>query len=48
MPSDVPNERLHDIITNIDRARAHLKGMTPGSELDDSSPSFGSRPRVEW
>ncbi|MDO8500258.1 MAG: hypothetical protein Q7S20_00260 [Gemmatimonadaceae bacterium] len=37
MPSDVPNERLHDIITNIDRARAHLKGMTPGSELDDKT-----------
>ena len=26
MPSDVPHERLQDIITNIDRVRAHLEG----------------------
>ena len=37
MPSDVPNERLHDIITNIDRVRAHLTGMAPGAELDDKT-----------
>jgi len=37
MPSDVPNERLQDIITNIDRVRAHLKGMTPDAGLDDKT-----------
>ena len=37
MPSDVPKERLRDIIHNIDRVRAHLKGMTPGWELDDKT-----------
>lgn len=37
MPSNFPNERLHDVTANIDRARAHLKGMTPGSELDDKT-----------
>ena len=34
MPSDVPIERLTDIITNIDRVRAHLKGVTLGTEFD--------------
>lgn len=37
MPSDIPQERLQDIIHNIDRVRAHLKGVTPGSELDDKT-----------
>src|SRR5450759_287742 len=37
MPSDVPNERLQDIITNIDRVRAHLKGMTSDAGLDDKT-----------
>ena len=37
MPSDVPRERLRDIIHNIDRVRAHLKGVTPGAELDDKT-----------
>ena len=37
MPSDVPNERLQDIILNIDRVRAHLKGLTPDAELDDKT-----------
>jgi uncharacterized protein with HEPN domain len=37
MPSEVPHERLGDIITNIDRIRAHLQGMTPGVELDDKT-----------
>lgn len=34
MPSDVPRERLRD---NVDRVRAHLKGISPGSELDDKT-----------
>jgi uncharacterized protein with HEPN domain len=34
MPSDVPHERLQDIITNIDRLRGHLRGLTPGLKLD--------------
>ena len=37
MPSDVPHERLRDIITNIDRVRAHLKGVATGAELDDKT-----------
>jgi len=37
MPSDVPDERLRDIITNIDRVRAHLKGTALGAELDDKT-----------
>ena len=37
MPSDVPHERLQNIITNIDRVRTHLKGVTPGSELDEKT-----------
>jgi uncharacterized protein with HEPN domain len=37
MPSEVPRERLQDIVTNIDRVRAHLKGMKPGAELDDKT-----------
>ena len=37
MPSEVPQERLQDIVTNIDRVRAHLKGMKPGAELDDKT-----------
>jgi uncharacterized protein with HEPN domain len=37
MPSDVPRERLRDIINNVDRVRAHLKGMSSGSELDDKT-----------
>ena len=37
MPSEVPQERLQDIVTNIDRVRAHLKGMMPGAELDDKT-----------
>jgi len=34
MPSEVPRERLQDIITNIDRVRDHLTGIPPGAELD--------------
>jgi uncharacterized protein with HEPN domain len=34
MPSEVPHERLGDIIANIDRVRAHLSGVTQGAELD--------------
>lgn len=37
MPSEVPRERLQDIVTNIDRVRAHLKGMQPDAELDDKT-----------
>ena len=37
MPSDVPHERLRDIIANIDRVRAHLQGVTPEAELDDKT-----------
>ena len=37
MPSDAPNERLQDIIANIDRVRAHLKGTKPAAELDDKT-----------
>ena len=37
MPSDVPHERLQDIISNIDRVRDHLQGMTQGAELDDKT-----------
>lgn len=37
MPSEVPQERLQDIVTNIDRVRAHLKGMKPGAEFDDKT-----------
>ena len=37
MPSEVPRERLQDIVTNIDRVRAHLKGMKPDAELDDKT-----------
>lgn len=37
MPSEVPRERLQDIVTKIDRVRAHLKGMEPGAELDDKT-----------
>ena len=37
MPSDVPAERLRDIIANIDRVRAHLQGVTPDVELDDKT-----------
>ena len=37
MPSDVPHERLQDIISNIDRVRDHVQGMTQGVELDDKT-----------
>ena len=37
MPSEVPRERLQDIVTNIDRVRDHLKGMKPDAELDDKT-----------
>jgi uncharacterized protein with HEPN domain len=37
MPSDVPIERLTDIITNIDRVRSHLKDVTPGAEFDEKT-----------
>jgi uncharacterized protein with HEPN domain len=37
MPSDVPAERIRDIITNIDRVRAHLHGVSPGSKLDEKT-----------
>ncbi len=37
MPSEVPRERLQDIVTSIDRVRAHLKGMKPDAELDDTA-----------
>lgn len=37
MPSEVPRERLQDIVAHIDRVRAHLKGMKPGAELDDTA-----------
>ncbi len=37
MPSDVPHERLEDIIANIDRVRAHLATATPEAELDDKT-----------
>ena len=37
MPSDVPRERLGDIITNIDRVRAHLHSVAPGTALDDKT-----------
>ena len=37
MPSEVPRERLQDIVTHIDRVRAHLKGVKLGAELDDKT-----------
>ena len=37
MPSEIPRERLQDIISNIDRVRAHVKGMEPAAELDDKT-----------
>ena len=37
MPSEVPRERLQDIITNIDRLRAHVHGVAPGVALDDKT-----------
>lgn len=37
MPSEVPRDRLQDIVTNINRVRAHLKGMTPDAELDGTA-----------
>ncbi len=37
MPSDVPHERLRDIIANIDRLRGHLNGLTPDAALDDKT-----------
>jgi uncharacterized protein with HEPN domain len=37
MPSEVPRERLQDIVTNIDRVRAHLTGMKPDAKLDDKT-----------
>ena len=37
MPSEVPRERMQDIVTNIDRVRAHLKGMKPDAELDGTA-----------
>jgi uncharacterized protein with HEPN domain len=37
MPSDVPIERLTDIVTNIDRIRAHLKGVNSGTEFDEKT-----------
>lgn len=37
MPSEVPRERLQDIVTNIDRVRAHLAGMKPDAGLDDKT-----------
>jgi hypothetical protein len=37
MPSDVPRERLQDIVANIDRVRAHLTGMKPGARLHPAS-----------
>ena len=37
MPSDIPHERLQDIITKIDRVRFHLQGLASGAELDDKT-----------
>ncbi len=42
MPSEVPRERLQDLVTNIDRVRAHvggikLGGIKLGAELDDTA-----------
>ena len=37
MPSEVPRARLQDIVTNIDRVRAHLTDMRPDAELDDKT-----------
>jgi uncharacterized protein with HEPN domain len=37
MPSDVPIERLTDIITNIDRIRAHLKDVNADAEFDEKT-----------
>lgn len=37
MPSDVPHERLQDIVANIDRLRAHLSGTKPDAALDDKT-----------
>ena len=33
----MPRARLQDIVTNIDRVRAHLTGMKPDPELDDKT-----------
>jgi uncharacterized protein with HEPN domain len=37
MPSDVPGERLRDIVANIDRIRGHLTGVAPGAEFDSKT-----------
>jgi hypothetical protein len=37
MPSEEPRERLQDIVTHIDRERAHVRGRKPGAELDDTA-----------
>ena len=37
MPSEMSRARLQDIITNIDRVRAHLTGMQADAELDDKT-----------
>lgn len=37
MPSDVPIERLTDIVTNIDRIGAHLKGVNSETEFDEKT-----------
>ena len=35
MPSEVPRERLRDIVTNIDRVRARALGVSIVTEADD-------------
>jgi uncharacterized protein with HEPN domain len=34
MPSDVPIDRLNDIVANIDRIHAHLTGVVPRADFD--------------
>ena len=37
MPSEAPDQRLHDIIDNIDRIRGHLAGTEDAAALDEKT-----------
>ena len=37
MPSEVPAQRLRDIIANIDRVRTHVQGTPPNTPFDDKT-----------
>ena len=56
MPSEVPRERPQDIVTNIDRVRAHLTGNKADAELErisEAAKKLGAtteerQPQVSW